>query len=504
MLPNSQYLESEVSCFQQKLITGPFRMLHEFHCKQNEKKPGSVHATYIITGTKVPSPSQDPQKEDPDGDSVMQSSPPLPPPSSSAAVPQETEPITIQTMMLVKEEHLERAKSQFISISCIHVYALAAKGLSQIQTLAECNRKITAAHAGEDPLVAWKAYGTIQNSNVRRRTARVPPAPVPAAAVASKPVAKEAPAAKTATTKPDSKESTNSTTTQKAPAEMSKSDTAKSSKVAPSKASASSIFKSFAKTAPVTKKPAPTQSKNDSQASAASVQDTNMTGFSDDDDEADDASLPEELFAKDSQAESSGKSKKDREAELQAMMEQDDDEDEEAAKSKADGEDGDQDAEMDDADALESQDSSTKKADAPEADVEEEEPKVIVQNGRRRGKRRVPKKRTVRDEEGYLGKNGQSLLLQPLHRSNRNVLKLTIASLIKSLKRNLPGSPSPKRTLLRPRQRPRRRPRFRTQHRIRTRARLRQRGAPATKVARLETSCRSLERSDDIILVISC
>ncbi|KAF1821810.1 uncharacterized protein K489DRAFT_257189 [Dissoconium aciculare CBS 342.82] len=378
------------------------QMLYEFHCKQNEKKPGSVHATYIITGTKVPSPSQEPQKEDPDGDSVMQSSPPLPPPSSSAAVPQETEPITIQTMMLVKEEHLERAKSQFISISCIHVYALAAKGLSQIQTLAECNRKITAAHAGEDPLVAWKAYGTIQNSNVRRRTARVPPAPVPAAAVASKPVAKEAPAAKTATTKPDSKESTNSTTTQKAPAEMSKSDTAKSSKVAPSKASASSIFKSFAKTAPVTKKPAPTQSKNDSQASAASVQDTNMTGFSDDDDEADDASLPEELFAKDSQAESSGKSKKDREAELQAMMEQDDDEDEEAAKSKADGEDGDQDAEMDDADALESQDSSTKKADAPEADVEEEEPKVIVQNGRRRGKRRVPKKRTVRDEEGYL------------------------------------------------------------------------------------------------------
>lgn len=43
------------------------------------------------------------------------------------------------------------------------------------------------------------------------------------------------------------------------------------------------------------------------------------------------------------------------------------------------------------------------KADAPKED--EPEPTVTVENGRRRGKRRVMKKKTVKDEEGYLGKS---------------------------------------------------------------------------------------------------
>ena len=48
-----------------------------------------------------------------------------------------------------------------------------------------------------------------------------------------------------------------------------------------------------------------------------------------------------------------------------------------------------------------SETSQTEKADAPK--VEEPEPTVTVQNGRRRGRRRVMKKKTVKDEEGYLG-----------------------------------------------------------------------------------------------------
>jgi DNA polymerase delta subunit 3 len=39
--------------------------------------------------------------------------------------------------------------------------------------------------------------------------------------------------------------------------------------------------------------------------------------------------------------------------------------------------------------------------DAPEPD--DEKPTVTVSNGRRRGRRRVMKKKTVKDEEGYLG-----------------------------------------------------------------------------------------------------
>jgi DNA polymerase delta subunit 3 len=34
----------------------------------------------------------------------------------------------------------------------------------------------------------------------------------------------------------------------------------------------------------------------------------------------------------------------------------------------------------------------------------EGEPTVIVENGRRRGRRRVMKKKKVKDEDGYLGK----------------------------------------------------------------------------------------------------
>lgn len=49
------------------------------------------------------------------------------------------------------------------------------------------------------------------------------------------------------------------------------------------------------------------------------------------------------------------------------------------------------------------------KAATPKED--EPEPTVTVQNGRRRGRRRVMKKKTVKDEEGYLGKHSVPLNL---------------------------------------------------------------------------------------------
>lgn len=45
--------------------------------------------------------------------------------------------------------------------------------------------------------------------------------------------------------------------------------------------------------------------------------------------------------------------------------------------------------------------SNSAQVDTPKA--EESEPTVTVENGRRRGRRRVIKKKTVKDEEGYLG-----------------------------------------------------------------------------------------------------
>jgi DNA polymerase delta subunit 3 len=53
--------------------------------------------------------------------------------------------------------------------------------------------------------------------------------------------------------------------------------------------------------------------------------------------------------------------------------------------------------------------SQPEKVETPKED--EPEPTVTVQNGRRRGRRRVMKKKTVKDEEGYLGKHNWLLSL---------------------------------------------------------------------------------------------
>ena len=133
-------------------------MLFDFHQKQNAKKPGSVHATYLITGTRTP---------------------PIPNSSAPQAPEDDAQPTPVRSVLLVKEEHLSQAKATFGKITGIHVYSLAARGLSDLNSLTECNRKIAVECASEDPLVAWKQYGTIQNPNVKRRTQKRPP-PLPA------------------------------------------------------------------------------------------------------------------------------------------------------------------------------------------------------------------------------------------------------------------------------------------------------------------------------------
>lgn len=53
------------------------RMLYDFHTKQNAKKPGTIHATYLLSGTKrpeVPTPQSSDIKKDGEDD-YMQSSP---------------------------------------------------------------------------------------------------------------------------------------------------------------------------------------------------------------------------------------------------------------------------------------------------------------------------------------------------------------------------------------------------------------------------------------------
>lgn len=59
------------------------------------------------------------------------------------------------------------AKARFENITSIHIYTLEPNSIDDLQILTNCNREIAAKYASEDPLEAWKQYGTIQNPNVK-------------------------------------------------------------------------------------------------------------------------------------------------------------------------------------------------------------------------------------------------------------------------------------------------------------------------------------------------
>ena len=81
------------------------RMLYDFHQTQNARKPGSVHATYLLHGTAraMPAPPEESQQ---DGqDAYMQSSPFV---SSSAPQEESIQEIPpVKLVTLAREEHLE-------------------------------------------------------------------------------------------------------------------------------------------------------------------------------------------------------------------------------------------------------------------------------------------------------------------------------------------------------------------------------------------------------------
>lgn len=436
-------------------------MLYEFHRKQNAKKPGAVHATYLLSGTRSPSLAQANGVHSQDGeDAVMQSSPLMP--SSSAPQPDDgiVETIPVRSVMLVKEEHLERAKALFDTISSIHIYSLEASSPSDIHVLTECNRKVAASYATEDPLQAWKQYGTIQNPNVKRRTRRT--IPLPAA-----PIAKDADA-KTKPLAPITKSTEAKTVSRPSSAKDTPEPEKKSvTKPTAPKRQSSDIFKSFSKAKTQPKKEA---SQSSAEASPApEPEDEPMGGFSEDEADED---VPDQTEAESDAP--AGKSKKEREADLQAMMDQ---EDEPMEDVPTPAEDSQEVAEP--IDAAESQ--------------AEEQPKetVTVENGRRRGRRRVMKKKTVKDEEGYLG----TLVTRDID------FAAAYTNWSQSRKKKQHGSRSPKTS-------PRRRKSKYRQLRLSTLAtsRLRRKEASRVKV----TSCRSSERikldrpSSSVILYVLC
>jgi DNA polymerase delta subunit 3 len=80
-------------------------MLYDFHQQQNAKKPGTIHATYLVSGTKSREAHAAHGEQKDGDDDYMQSSPFV---SSSMAQPNEgTGESSILSISLVKEEDLE-------------------------------------------------------------------------------------------------------------------------------------------------------------------------------------------------------------------------------------------------------------------------------------------------------------------------------------------------------------------------------------------------------------
>ena len=99
-------------------------MLYDFHRQQNSKKPGTIHATYLLSGTKKPEelePVDGEIKKDGEDD-YMQSSPFIE--SSIPPTEDHSEATSVFSITLAREEDLEAVRSQYKHISSIHVYSI--------------------------------------------------------------------------------------------------------------------------------------------------------------------------------------------------------------------------------------------------------------------------------------------------------------------------------------------------------------------------------------------
>lgn len=252
-----------------------------------------------------------------------------------------------------------------------------------MQLLADVSRPIL--DVADDDLVTLRP---LRNPHVRRRERRsaglkTAPAPDPVkpkpATVKAAPAAKvkEEPKIESKASSKESKPDSKPTSKESTPVPSG------TKKAAPKRGAPGGIMQSFAKAAAMPKKtpkpPAPEEA--DIQGLALS-----------DDGEDDDAAMPEPKskaeLEPDQETEGARKSRNARQEALKRMMEDSSEEEEEPEK---------EDTPMEEAD----------EPSVPEEEKKEDaEPAEVVSsagNGRRRGKRQVMKKKTVMDEQGYLG-----------------------------------------------------------------------------------------------------
>ncbi|KAF3483315.1 uncharacterized protein GIQ15_02639 [Arthroderma uncinatum] len=380
------------------------RMLYEFHRSENEKKPKSVHATYLLTGicgyTK-PSPLKGNHLKDGE-DEIMQSSPFM---SSQAAQPEAVEAVdtpTVTFILLVREEELADAKTQFQKILSIFIYSVQPTSPPDLNVLADIGQASSSTRV-EDPLRYSEQYGMIQNKNVKRRSGVlvVPPAPIKEEKPALQSLAKK-PTQQPLDKKPAQQTLDKQTEPSTAPFRQLGSSQATKPTI---KREASDIFKAFAKTRP---------KKEVKEEEADTTPNESQNAMQDDESEEE----REDLFL-DTGKRTSNKeqeSRRDREEMLRKMM---DGNDEQPSTSSIKYHDADilQDEDMPDAPESPSEEptpaesekaspvstsATSQKKPEPEPEPESSVPEKPSTGQRRRGRRQVTKKKVSKDAEGYL------------------------------------------------------------------------------------------------------
>ncbi len=284
-------------------------------------------------------------------------------------------------------------RSQYATITSVHIYSLSPTKLPDLVTLTDLGRGLYAdVFAKEDPLLHNKTYGVIQNQDVRRRKGKRPVIPT-APASQFQPV-KEQP--KPITTASTSKPFLKKEETASRPSSRDSTST-RESKVPTLKRGGSDIFKAFAKSQPP-------KLRNDSQeakmSDAPTLEDDNE-GESEDEALFLDTGTRKPAKKRPSDVK---KERDDKAAKLRKMMDSDDEEpaavpkvEDEAAKAAGPlatekVPDGDDDNEGDVAWSDSDKEGKPEKETLPDSTG----PK------RKRGKRKVMKKRTTKDEDGYL------------------------------------------------------------------------------------------------------
>ena len=303
-------------------------------------------------------------------------------------------------------------KDQYETISSTHIYSLSPYILQDLQTLTEVGRNLfNSVFVKEDPLVHNKTYGVIHNSDVRRRTGK-------------RPLISEAPAAKFKPVEQDTKRPAETAATRKAsdlPPTLKKEDSSRPSSAGSTttgssikppalRRDTSDIFKSFAKakSKPKTVNKGTDASGNGDSPAQSGPEDIKMID-ADEEGESEDEALfldtKTRRHAKKRPSEEVNltKDKHERATKLRKMMDSDD-ESEPLHTETEEKKEGSDEKESEDADvAWSDSDSEQAKAAKEKGDSAEKVPEITgTDPTRRRGRRKVTKKRTMKDEEGYL------------------------------------------------------------------------------------------------------